>query len=434
MNKIAPAGPCDSFVEDLHRSNLIERRRLDSFLPALLKKNTRLEAPALAKALVGQGLLSEFQAKRLLGGQCDLVHGPYVLIAEAGSGSMGTVYRALSRKDQREYALKIIPRRSTWDANRAKEVVRGFASCQHPGVVPFADVGTSGNLHYLAWPLVHGVPLEHLIQQQGQLAPGLAAHYGLQVAEALEYCHRLGLVHGLLKPSNLLVSDGHQVRIVDFGIRSILNETELMDTLVGAKVSGGLDCASPESIQEPTNQSPASDRYSVGCILYFGLTGEFPFQRETTAREKIFAHQRKQPVPLRERCPDVPVALADVVHKLLRKFPEERYANSSELVAALRPFAVMPIPEAPPKASVVLKNGEARNGKAHAVTKTHRAAATENGRERSATRDQGPTATDDRDWASATPEPSISSNQLFFLFISLFFLLGFVAAAYFFLR
>src|SRR5262249_1037013 len=159
------------------------------------------EAAALAKALVGQGLLSEFQAKRLLVGQYELIHGPYILLAETGSGSMGTVYRARSRKDQQEYALKVIPRRSTWDVNRAKEGVRGFQSCQHAGVVPFADVGTSGNFHYLAWPLAEGVSLEQVIQQQEPLSPGLVAHYGLQVTEALDYCHRLGLVHGLLKPS-----------------------------------------------------------------------------------------------------------------------------------------------------------------------------------------------------------------------------------------
>src|SRR5689334_2811558 len=148
MKKIAPPSPCDSFLEDLRRSNLIERRRLDSLLPAVLKQNPRLDPAALAKALIGQGLLSEFQAKRLLGGQCELIHGPYVLLGETGSGSMGTVYRALCRKDQREYALKVIPRRSIGDVSRAKEVVRGFQSCQHPGVVPFADIGTSGNLHY----------------------------------------------------------------------------------------------------------------------------------------------------------------------------------------------------------------------------------------------------------------------------------------------
>lgn len=433
MKKIAPPGPCDAFVEDLRRSNLVDRRRLDSLLPVVFKKNPRVEPGALAKFLMAQGLLSEFQAQRLLSGHCDLIHGPYVLLAEAGSGSMGTVYRALSRKDQREYSLAIIPRRSTWDANRAKTVVRGFEACQHPGIVPFADVGTSGNLHYLAWPLVGGLSLEQVVRDQGRLAPGLAAYYGLHIAEALEYCHRLGLVHGLLKPSNLIVSDGHQIRIVDFGIRSILNETELMDTLVGSKVSSGLDCASPESVQNPTNQTPASDRYSLGCVLYFMLTGEYPFQREASARDKILAHQTREPTALRERSPDVPAALADAVHTLLAKNPESRFANSADVVAALRPFAEAPAPEAPLKSRNGLKNGATRKSKPPAVAPDTRLAGSENGTGHAFALTDAPPDPDLADAAIHLP-PSVSSSQWFFVFISLFFLIGFIAAAVFFLR
>src|SRR5436853_3262100 len=101
-----------------------------------------------------------------------------------------------------------------WNVRIARRKVRSFEQCQHPAVVPFVDVGTSGGMHYLAWPLVEGEPLDRLVQRQGRLEPGLAAHYAVQTAEGLEVCHRHNLFHGLLKPSNLMVGRDGQVRLL----------------------------------------------------------------------------------------------------------------------------------------------------------------------------------------------------------------------------
>src|SRR4029077_18269508 len=104
-----------------------------------------------------------------------------------------------------------------------------------------------------------------------KINPGLAAKYALQVAEGLDVCHQQGLIHGLMKPSNLLVGDDGQMKILDFGIGCLLAETEgesLVDTMSTANsVASGLDCASPESIMDPTYLTPAGDQYSLGCIL-----------------------------------------------------------------------------------------------------------------------------------------------------------------------
>jgi serine/threonine protein kinase len=335
-------GACEWFVWDLRRSGLIDRGQLDSIVGEFLKRNPRAEAPALAEYLVEQGTLTTFQAERVLNGKTQgLVLGPYVLLDAIGAGSMGQVYKACSKNDNNLYAVKVLPRRSMWNVRLARRQVRSFAGFTHPAVVPFVDVGTAGGLHYLVWPLVEGTTLEALVQQNGKLAPNLAAFYAVQIAQGLTDAQQNTLFHGLLKPSNVMIGPDNQARILDFGIGSLLVENEgesLVDTMSTANtLTSGLDCASPESIMEPTNRTPAGDQYSLGCVLYFCLTGRVPFA-EGSAVEKMMAHQTKEPVPIRQLAPDAPEGLVAVVTKLMSKKPEERYGACDTVVEAIQPF------------------------------------------------------------------------------------------------
>ncbi len=341
-------GACEWFVWDLRRSNLIDRGQLDQVVGEFLQKHPGAEPPALAEYLVEQSTLTRFQAERLLQGKTQgFVLGPFTLMDALGTGSMGTVYKARSKNDNNWYAVKVLPRRSMWNVRIARRKVRAFEGCQHPAVVPFLDVGTTGGMHYLAWPLVEGETLDKLVQRQGKLGSRLSAQYAHQVAVGLEVCHRQNLFHGLLKPSNLMIGADGQLRILDFGIGSLLAETEgesLVDTMSTANsVSNGLDCASPESIMDPTNLTPSGDQYSLGCVLYFCLTGQYPFP-DGTAVEKMMAHQHRQPKPLLELNPDVPPELVAIVERLMNKAPAERFGNITEVIGALGQFAPAPAP------------------------------------------------------------------------------------------
>src|SRR5205807_2381394 len=231
-------------------------------------------------------------------------------------------------------AVKVLPRRSMWNVRIARRKVRAFEQCPHPAVVPFVDVGTAGGMHYLAWPLVEGETLDKLVEREGRLSPEQAALLCLQAAEGLEVCHQQGLFHGLLKPSNLMLGADGQVRILDFGIGCLLAETEgesLVDTMSTANsVNSGLDCASPESIMDPTNLTPLGDQYSLGCTLYFLLSGRYPFPDGSSA-ETMIAHQHKQPTPLKELAAEVPDELIEVVERLMKKSPQERYASTAQV-------------------------------------------------------------------------------------------------------
>ena len=335
-------GACEWFVWDLRRSGLIDRGPLDQVVGEFLRRNPRAEAPALAEHLVDQGTLTAFQAERILNGKsAGLVLGPYVLLDAIGSGSMGQVYKASSKNDNAHFAVKVLPRRSMWNVRLARRQVRSFAAFSHPAVVPFVDVGTAGGLHYLAWPLVEGTTLESVIQHHGKLPPNQAALYAIHVAQGLTVAHQNNLFHGLVKPSNIMIGSDNQARILDFGIGCLLVENEgesLVDTMSTANtMTSGLDCAAPESIMDPTNRTPAGDQYSLGCVLYYALTGRVPFP-EGSAVEKMMAHQTKEPTPVRELAPHVPAAREAVVKRLMAKTPEGRFSGCDELVETLEPF------------------------------------------------------------------------------------------------
>jgi serine/threonine protein kinase len=364
-------GACEWFVWDLRRSGLIDRGHLDQVVGEFLKRNPRAEPPALADFLVSQNVLSPFQAERILQGKTQgLVLGPYLLIDSIGSGSMGQVFKASSKTDSQLFAVKVLPRRSMWNVRLARRQVRAFSQFSHPAVVPFIDVGTSGGQHYLVWPLVQGEPLELKVQREGRIAPEVAAQIFTDVAQGLAIAHQNGLFHGLIKPSNIMVTPDSHGKLLDFGIGSLLVENEnesLVDTMSTANtLTSGLDCSSPESIMEPTTRTPAGDQYSLGCVLYYAIAGRYPFP-DGTAVEKMMAHQFKQPASLRDVAPNVPDALVSVVERLMQKSPEGRYSSTDELVEALQSFAhTAPVAPRPTSQS---SHGSMRSNQAPATTR-----------------------------------------------------------------
>ena len=257
-------GACEWFVWDLRRSNLIDRGQLDQVIGEFLAKNPGAEPPALAEYLVGQGILTEFQAERLLQGKTQgFVLGPFTLMDALGTGSMGTVYKAQSKNDSNWYAVKVLPRRSMWNVRIARRKVRALRAV--PASVGRAVRRRRHRRRHALPGLADGrgrdARQDRPARRQAR-ARSRRPSYALQAAEGLELCHQQGLFHGLLKPSNLMIGADGQVRILDFGIGCLLAETEgesLVDTMSTANsVNSGLDCASPESIMDPTNLTPSA--------------------------------------------------------------------------------------------------------------------------------------------------------------------------------
>ncbi len=336
-------GSCEWLAAEIALSHLADRAAVDPILAAFQADNPYADATAFAEHLVKLGYLTTFQATRLLEGQGrGLVLGPYVLVDVLGTGSMGAVYKALGKADRKPYAVKVLPIRSPWNVRLARKKMQQLPDEPHPAVVPWLDVGTSAGLHYLVWPFAEGETLAAAVRREGLLSPARAAAIGVQLAHALGWFERHGVWHGAIQPSNVMLGPDGQARLLDLGVGVLLAGVEdesLVDTL--AETSGLaalLDCTAPECVTDPAARSIRGDQYGLGCTLYYGLTGRYPFSGHTAA-EKMLAHQKEEPTPVAVLNPGVPAPLAAAIDRLLQKAPEARYLHTDELVAALTPLA-----------------------------------------------------------------------------------------------
>ena len=333
-------GPCTDFVTHLRECSLVKAEDLDK-IKAFTKAFPHRGDAALAEFLVAQNLLTRFQANAALEGNGrDLILAQYVLADQLGSGSMGTVYKARSANRDAWYAVKIVPRRNAVGLGSVAEKVKALKDVRHPRVSALVHIGASGERVYLVWPFLEGgEKLDAFVLRQSKRTPRQAVQVALQVASGLQAYHQHGLFHGLLKPSDVLIGADKRVRILDFGVGFLLTSERgksLLDTMTNTKtLARGLDCASPESILNPLDRTPAGDQYSLGCILYYCLAGQFPFTYDNPVK-KMLAHQAEEPKPIREINPEVPRRLADIIARLMRKKPEERFGSMDEVVQALQ--------------------------------------------------------------------------------------------------
>jgi serine/threonine-protein kinase len=343
-----------TFLANLRRSGLVTEGELARLLPRLPAGDA---ADAVASGLVGLGVITRFQAERLLTGRAaGFLLGEYRILDQLGRGAMGRVFKAEHRIMGRLVALKVLAPQLL-KTERARDLfhreVRAFARLVHPNIVTAYDASASANRYYLVLELVDGPNLDQLVRGEGPLAVDQACEYVRQVADGLQCAHALGMVHRDIKPANLLLQrpgrDGDSpgvIKISDFGLARLHHPDSPADsdgfgTIIAKAntVMGTPDFLSPEQSRCLHRADIRSDLYSLGCTFYFLLTGQVPFPGGTTL-DKLIRHTTDAPRPLVELRPDVPTRVADVVHKLLAKSPDDRFQTPAELAATLAPFAV----------------------------------------------------------------------------------------------
>ncbi|HEY3790167.1 MAG TPA: protein kinase, partial [Urbifossiella sp.] len=275
-------------------------------------------------------------------------HPQYRIIDRLGEGGMGVVYKAEHRMMGRVVALKVLAPHLTVEpeaVDRFLKEVSAAGKLSHPNIVISHDAGEAGGLHFLVMEFVEGISLDRLVQRRGPLAPTMASHFARQVALGLQHAFEKGMVHRDIKPQNLMVTRKGQVKILDFGLARLGLDAE--GTVVSRNppataadlIMGTPDYLSPEQAKNSHTVDIRSDLYSLGCSLYFLLTGRAPFSRATTLIDKLLAHTEEQPEPLAAHRLDVPDGLMLVLAKLMAKRPEDRYATPAEAAAALAPYA-----------------------------------------------------------------------------------------------
>jgi serine/threonine protein kinase len=297
------------------------------------------DAAGFARRLVDTARLTEFQAAELLAGRGDrLVLGDYLLLAEIGAGGMGRVFKAQHRGMKRVVALKVLSNAAMNDAEAIKRFqreVEAAARLEHPNIVTAYDSGTAGSVKYLVMQFVEGCDLSELIRRDGPLPLATAVDYAIQTASGLAFAHVAGVIHRDIKPANLLLDKKGVVKILDMGLASFDGSGE---GLTGnEQVMGTVDYMSPEQGYSTKGVDARTDIYSLGCTLWFLLTGKKVFEADTVVK-RVMAH-RDAPLPsLRNLRSDVPNSLERAVHRMLAKRAGDRFGSMNEVIAALKPF------------------------------------------------------------------------------------------------
>jgi len=270
------------------------------------------------------------------------IAGRYQISEKLGEGAFGKVCRAKDTVLGRMVAIKTIRLEGLAAGAQLGELMDRFrreaqvaAQLKHPNIVTIYDIGQDAGLNYIAMEYIDGQGLDALIRRSGRLPLERAVAIGVQVAEALDYAHRHGVVHRDIKPANVMLEAEDHVKVTDFGIAKPLDAGEQL-TATGSLL-GTPAYMSPEQARGEKLDG-RSDLFSLGCILYEMVTGARAFQGDsiTSLLLKIVT---EEPRPLREVDPSVPDPFAALVTRALRKDREGRYASGKELardLAALR--------------------------------------------------------------------------------------------------
>ena len=259
--------------------------------------------------------------------------GPYLIRERIGQGGMADVYRAYQPTMNREVALKVIALVASSEheflERRFRLEAEMIASLEHPHILPIFDYAIIDNVLYIAMRYLRGGTLDDLLSGK-PISLERAADLFTDVASALGYAHRRGVIHRDLKPSNILLDEEQNVYLSDFGLAKVLGGSAQISnsgTIVGTPAY-----MAPEQLRGDRVDHRA-DLYSLGIILYHMLTGRPPFSAQTTF-SLIYQHVEKAPPSPRELNPDLPTEVDTVLLKALEKHPNNRYQSAEELASA----------------------------------------------------------------------------------------------------
>lgn len=261
-----------------------------------------------------------------------LIADRYEILEKVGTGGMADVYKSKDHTLNRYVAVKVLKQEFSENANfvsKFRVEAQAAAGLMHPNIVNVYDVGEEKGIYYIVMELVDGITLKNYIAKRGRLGYKEAVTIALQVSMGLEVAHRNHIIHRDIKPQNIIISRDGKVKVTDFGIAKAATS----DTIT-SNVMGSVHYTSPEQARGGYSDEK-SDVYSLGVTLYEMLTGEVPFDGETTVAIAIRHIQEPMPSP-RKINPDIPYSVDQIVLKCCEKSPDRRYQNMQELAADLK--------------------------------------------------------------------------------------------------
>jgi serine/threonine-protein kinase len=353
----------------LNKCELLEPSRWDLLVHQL--QGRYQDGLSLGKELVRLGWLTPFQLEQLLEGNGELLSlGPYRILDWIGEGGVSQVYKAWHVPYHCVVALKVLRPVLQDDADALQQFqfeIRVSRRLAHPNIVSIVDFDPSLP-HFYSMEFVEGIDLGKLVEQSRSLPLASACDYIRQAARGLQHAYECGVVHRDIKPANLLLTGSmasaettppptpqrrplvtdHSpvpvdwtIKILDMGLARLewLHLDPESSTMIRKMnhVLGTPDFLAPEQATRPDEVDIRADIYSLGCTLYFLLTGQPPFPAPSLAR-KLLCHQESEPTPIENLCKSLPAGFPAFLRKMMAKSPADRYRTPASVAAALAPF------------------------------------------------------------------------------------------------
>lgn len=260
----------------------------------------------------------------------------YQIIAKIGGGGMAIVYKAKDTLLNRNVAIKVLKSSLTENdafIKRFNNEAQSIASLSHVNVIPVYDIGEEKGTYYIVMEFVKGLTLDEYIRQKTKLNINESLNLSLQVCSAIKHAHLNGVIHRDIKPENVLLTENNIAKVVDFGISKTSTSTSMTQSGI---VMGSVQYISPEQAKGEQSDE-RSDIYSFGISLYEMLTGVLPFNADN-AYAIALKHIQDDPIPPKEINPNIPDQLNNIIMKLIKKNPLERYQDIKDLIEDLKSF------------------------------------------------------------------------------------------------
>lgn len=271
--------------------------------------------------------------------------GDYEILSTIGRGGMGSVYKARHMRLEKLVAIKILPHRKMRSPDavaRFNREMKIIGQMSHPAVVTAFDAGEEEGTHYLVMELIQGMDLGQIVRLGGPLPIPEACELVRQSATGVQYAHDQGVVHRDVKPSNLMLSEQGEVKLLDLGLATLGSLDGTVDELTTiGQLMGTLDYMAPEQCGSHEPITVKSDIYGLAATLYKLLTGTSPYStvQNDTPLKKLRAMACSLPVPIRNRSESIPTKLAKVIDMCLSSEPSDRFETATEFAEAIEPFS-----------------------------------------------------------------------------------------------
>jgi len=328
------------FIDILRQSGLVESAKLDETLAVI---ESEIEAEQLrdpvfiADQLVQHYALTAWQSRQLLKGRYKgFFLRQYKILGHLGSGGMSSVYLAEHVLMQRRVAVKVLPRKRLEKAIYLERFVReaqAIAALDHPNIIRAYDFDHEGDVHYIIMEYFPGDNLQAIVERENTVPFPRIVNILRQTADALAHAHAIGVIHRDVKPSNILVNQQGEVKVLDLGL-ALLDDQVYEGRITHIPedtILGTADYLAPEQALDSHKVDARADIYALGGVLYFCLTGHPPFP-EGSVSKRLLDHQQSEPTSILLDRPDAPEDLVALCQKMMSKSPDARQQSAREVV------------------------------------------------------------------------------------------------------